>query len=130
MRRIQILSTLAAAQLTLASAASGATLATGLMFWDDGAVQTACFVTNVGSKPVTITAATLQDLESTAIPPVNDDCTTAPLAPGKTCIFDSADTSFGGARIEGKGSAKSLRGRCVLRAAGIGDVVGSTAELR
>ena len=130
MKRIWIVSLASLPVLAMASAVSAGTLATGLMYWDDGTPGTSCFATNIGTKPVTVLSVTLQDAESTDLAPVSDSCTTVPLAPGHSCFWEGAPPGYGGGRIEVKGSAKLLRGRCVLRDAVNGDVLGAPAELR
>jgi len=131
MKTMMIALSFACFQVTaLVGVVDAATLATGLMYWDDGSTGTSCFVTNVGSKPVIITSATLQDAESTNLAAPSNNCTTAPLAPGHTCFFDGANVAYGGGKIEVKGNTKSLRGRCVLRNAINGDVLGSAADMR
>ena len=120
-----------AVSLTLAASVSAAagTLTTGFIHWHDGAEFTTCTVTNVGSKPLTITSVSVQDDETTELVPLADSCTKSPLAPGGTCFWHGNDATFGG-KVEFKGPAKSVRGRCLLRSSVTEEVLGPAADLR
>ena len=120
-----------AVSLTLAASVSAAagTLSTGYIYWSDNSELTTCSVTNVGSKPITITSVSLLDADSTELVPLSDSCMTAPLAPDTTCLWHGDVETFGG-KIEFKGAAKSLRGRCLLRSSTTGEVLGPAADLR
>jgi hypothetical protein len=120
-----------AASLALAASVSAAagTLSTGFIYWHNDDELTSCTVTNIGSKPITITSVSLIDDDSTALVPLDNGCTTAPLAPNGTCFWHGDVETFGG-KLEFKGPAKSLRGRCFLRSSTTGEVLGPAADLR
>ena len=120
-----------AVSLTLAASVSAAagTLSTGFIYWHNDDELTTCSVTNVGSKPITITSVSLLDDDSTALVPLDEGCTKAPLAPSATCFWNGDVETFGG-KIEFKGAAKSLRGRCLLRSSTTGEVLGPAVDLR
>ena len=103
--------------LAPAGAASAGTkvLATGSTFYSGSViVDTICLVTNVGTKPVMIANARLQNYPSGSPPPTSDNCSGTPLAPDGSCAFSGSLGVYGGGRIEVQGSTKSLRGHCAL----------------
>jgi hypothetical protein len=118
--------------LALAAAPAGAgTLASGLVNAQGGvssAVRVRCFLTNVGSKPVTVTEVGIVDLTGTTLVLGGEGCTAAPLAPQNTCPFfteEGAYAGYGSASV--KGGVKNLRGRCQVV---IGADVFSESEMR
>jgi hypothetical protein len=58
------------------------TLASPLLLWSG---QLACYVRNVGTKPVAVSVE-LVGADGNAIAPAFEDCNAAPLAAGATCV--------------------------------------------
>lgn len=88
-------------------------------------VDTDCFITNLGTKPVSIpTVLLLTGDDNTATgAPDTDTCSTAPLAPNATCLFGGGGGTFGGGVALVEGSARDLRGRCNIRDMETGSVL-------
>jgi len=95
-------------------AAGAATFGTPVTF-ENGDVIMTCRLTNLGGKPVTIQQVTILANDPGAGELGLDSCSTNPLVPEGTCVF-SGTTPSGhiGARVEVKGSGKTLRGICVV----------------
>jgi hypothetical protein len=129
MRKRYVALAVAPIALVVAGTAGAGTLSTGFLWWHEDLVEANCNVTNVGSKPITITAVWVLDGDSTALVPESEGCSQAPLAPGRTCFWDGGLETSGGS-VEFKGAAKSLRGRCTLVHSETGNVLGPEAELR
>jgi hypothetical protein len=79
----------------------------------------ACYIRNVGTRPVTIELKALINYSSAFIQPSFENCNAAPLAPGKTCVLLLNDlddgVSFACSAAIG-GSAKNVRGSVEVRA--------------
>jgi hypothetical protein len=84
------------------------------MYYGAVLVDTTCLVTNVGKKPVTITAARVRSGAGSTGAPV-DNCTTGPLQPDGYCAWSGPGDVYGGGEIDVQGSTKGLRGHCDLR---------------
>jgi len=103
----------AVAFMSGAGVAWAGTLASGLMLSTD-AEKLDCFLSNVGTKPVSITAVQISNGGNTILLPSANSCDT--LNPAGNCAFSSdLDIRFSArAVVEFRGSSKSLRGQCQL----------------
>ncbi len=79
-------------------------------------VAAACYLRNVGAKPVTVTVA-LVDGNGAAIETNFDGCNAAPLGGGQTCalLVNALSTTSFACTVTTNGSAKNLRGSMELR---------------
>jgi hypothetical protein len=95
-------------------AAGAATFGTPVTF-ENGPVIMSCRLANLGGKPVTIQQVAILANDPGAGELGLDTCSANPLVPEGTCVF-SGTTPSGhiGARVEVKGSGKTLRGICVV----------------
>jgi hypothetical protein len=120
------------AALAAAAPAAAGTLASGVVDALGGTtsdIRVRCLVTNVGTKPVTVSEARIVDTNGDLLVLVAEDCTDAPVAPNETCVLLSDLGFYAGAGVlDVKGSTKNLRGRCQVIT---GDqVVHSESEMR
>jgi hypothetical protein len=110
---------LAASALSLLTAvpwARAAVLRSGVMFNAGTDIIVICFASNLGPKPVTVTALRgfRQDGMSVDIASVGPTgCLFAPIQPGASCEFET-DAALVRMEVEIKGSAKNVRARCTL----------------
>ena len=85
-----------------------------ISFWGDG--QDACYVRNVGARPVALNVRITGEDGSTFTPDFQS-CNDAPLDPGRTCVVLATRpvTGFSACSATTPGSAKSLRGTLETR---------------
>lgn len=106
---------LAALALVLVATPSGAgTLASAVLLSTD-ASELDCFVSNVATRPVTVTGVSIQNGGNTILSLSADSCGSR-LEAGANCVFSAALDARFSARgtITFLGSAKGLRGQCQL----------------
>ena len=113
LRRLVFASLLAAGVLYGARGASAGTLASGILLSTD-AERLDCFLSNVGSKPVSITSVQINNGGNTILSLDTNTCDA--LDPGRNCTFSAGlDARFSArAVVEVTAGAKSLRGQCQL----------------
>jgi hypothetical protein len=106
--------------LALVPSAHATVLQTGILYNAGTGAAIFCFVSNLGTKPVTAVEQRSVTLDGTAtvIPNGPFGCSLAPLQPGKTCEFETAETAVR-MELEIKGSAKKLRGLCSIVSEGV-----------
>jgi len=102
-----------AALLSGAGAAWAGTLASGLMLSTD-AQRLDCFLSNVGTKPASISGVQVQNGGNTILLLTANSCDT--LEPAGNCAFSAdLDLRFSArAVVQFRGGAGSLRGQCQL----------------
>jgi hypothetical protein len=79
----------------------------------------ACYLRNVGTRPVTVELKAMINYSSAFIQPSFENCNDAPLAPGKTCVLLLDDLDDGVAfacSAAVSGSARNVRGSVEVRA--------------
>jgi hypothetical protein len=101
---------------SMAGLASAGTISSApvVSFWVD--TQDACYVRNIGAKPVSVNVQIIRD-DGAVVTPDFDSCNDGPLAPGTTCVVlaDRTATGFSACSATTPGSAKNLRGTMEAR---------------
>jgi hypothetical protein len=115
-----VLASSAVSLLAVVPSARATVLQTGMIVNFGTAPAIFCFVSNLGTKPVTVVAhrSVALDGTATAIPNGGPGCLFEPLPPGATCEFETAATPVR-MELEIKGSAKKLRGLCTVVSDGV-----------
>jgi hypothetical protein len=75
--------------LALSATANATTLATGAVAINNGDV-THCYVTNIGTKPLTVTTVAMVTLDGSSAAEI-DDCTGRMISPNHSCEFENVD---------------------------------------
>jgi hypothetical protein len=132
MRPFGRLASLAVVALAAAVPAGAGTLTSGLVHAGSGSsgARARCFLTNVGSKPVTVLDAAILGLSGNVHELSGDNCTDAPLNPQATCLFVTEEGAYAGfGKVSVKGGTRNLRGRCQVLTP-VDAVVHSESEMR
>lgn len=115
-----VLASSAVSLLAVVPSARATVLQTGMISNFGTGPAIFCFVSNLGTKPVTVVEQRSVGVDGTVtvIPQGGLGCLLAPLQPGKTCEFETAETLVR-MELEIKGSAKKLRGLCTVVSDGV-----------
>ncbi len=113
LRRLVVATAIAVGLLSAAGTASAGTIASAILLSTD-ANSLDCFLSNVGTKAVSITSVQINNGGNTILALSTNTCDT--LVPGQNCTFSAGlDTRFSArAVVVFRGKAQALRGQCQL----------------
>src|SRR3954470_14807976 len=116
MRRSAVLA--AAAALIAAAGVAHAGTIVSPPLWTDVNTRGACYVRNIGTKPITLQVTALDNFSPGFITPSFQNCNNAPLDAGRTCVLlvdDLPDDVTFACSADVSGSTKNIRAQVEVR---------------